>query len=749
MAANETSPIHHGKAVALRDLQANGFLVPEFMVISADCTSEELASRITAIVAQLGLPLAVRSSASVEDGSVSSFAGMFASYLNLSTAADVEVAVIQCRASVRAPSVYDYCRNHRLAANDVRMDVIIQRMIQPELAGVAFTINPVTGQEDIVIEATAGLGDELLSGRKSSLPADSPLLLKHSEKIIDSANRVAAHFGSPQDIEFAIQDDVIWLLQSRPITRIGTLGIKGEWTNANFREGGVSSSVCSPLMWSLYNLIWDSSLRNCLREIKLLSFDFVPGRMFFGRPYWNLGALKQCLTRIPGFVEREFDADLGIEVNYEGDGIRTPVTPWNLVRVLPSVFAIRKFLKRQMAVTTGFLNGGYEQSHRKYEIIPQASGHAFRTLVEEDYLQFETNYFRTIFALSLAKLEFKHFFPDVGFSALMSNLPEVRHTAPLRRIEQMVRAKSIDLKALLADFGHHYHIGLDIRHPRWDEDPEYVEFLLQQASAEVSPSPTIDASPDPGGYASAANGSRSPDHTPTRGSSHRDFEQAVDKAQSTLPVWKRVLFRRKLQQLRQLVWLREEMRDYSNRMYHLLRKYVLQIASERNIGDDIFFMTYQEIFVDDRSAIEQRRSTYNRFRNFTPPHEVGQSQSRRHSSAIASNRFQTTLYGLSASPGTVQGTARVVSTAKEAIQLPPGSILVCPHTDPGWTPALSRASGVITEAGGMLSHAAVLCREFRLPAVLSVPHVCSRIPDGSTVLINGDEGIIQLLNQGV
>lgn len=747
MVVNEPTAILHGKAAALRELQDNGFRVPEFAVVSADCTQEKLASQLDVIVAQLGLPLAVRSSASVEDGAKSSFAGMFASYLNLSTAAEVEEAVKQCRASVRTPSVVEYCRNRRIATNDLRMDVIIQCMIQPELAGVIFTINPVTGQDDIVIEATAGLGDELLAGRESSLPGDSSLLQQHSAKIIDAANRIAAHFGCPQDIEFAVQNDVVWILQSRPITRIGTSGINGEWTNANFREGGVSSSVCSPLMWSIYNLIWDSSLTNCLREIKLLSFNFEAGRLFFGRPYWNLGALKQCLTRIPGFVEREFDTDLGIEVTYEGDGIRTPVTPWNLMKVLPTVFAIRRFLKQQMAVTTGILNGGYEQSHRKYEFIPQDASHAFRTLVAEDYLQFETNYFRTIFALSLAKLEFKHFFPKAGFSALMSNLPEVRHTAPLRRIEQMVQTNCIDRVALLTEFGHHYHIGLDICHPRWDEDPEYVELLLQRASADAVPHAVTDSSHNLPGNTSAAHASNvTPNHVAARVSSGGVFEQAVDQAQSKLPAWKRFLFRRKLQQLRQLVWLREEMRDHSNRMYHLIRKHVLQIASDRKIGDDIFFMTYQEIFADDRSAIEQRRSTYNRFRNFTSPHEVGQSQLRHRSSAIASTRSETILHGLSASPGTVQGTARIVCTAKEAFQLPPGSILVCPHTDPGWTPALSRASGVITEAGGMLSHAAVICREFALPAVLSVPNACSRIPDGSSVLINGDEGIIQLVD---
>jgi rifampicin phosphotransferase len=230
-----------------------------------------------------------------------------------------------------------------------------------------------------------------------------------------------------------------------------------------------------------------------------------------------------------------------------------------------------------------------------------------------------------------------------------------------------------------------------------------------------------------------------------RCSSSGNYDQTLAQTLSTLAAWKRPLFRSKLARLRQLVWLREEMRDRSNRMYHLIRKYVLKIAADQELGDDIFFMTYPEIFTDDRSAIEGRRATYNRFRRFTPPNEVGRGLSTQWIQSVAKGS-QTILRGLSACPGTVRGTARVVRTAKEAVQLPPGSILVCPHTDPGWTPALSRAAGVIAEAGGMLSHAAVICREFALPAVLSVPSACTHIPDGTSVIVDGDEGVIRLLD---
>ena len=690
MQLSESTVSMRGKAATLQALSSNGFRVPAFSVVPAGCGAS-LSGRVSELIAELGLPLAVRSSASVEDGVAHSFAGQFESYLNLHDAEQVEAAINRCRVSLRTSSVEQYCQAHGIGTTDLRMDVIVQRMVQPELSGVAFTVNPVSGCEEVVVEATTGPGDELLAGRRSSLPDDSSFLREHRPEIEATANDIAEHFGCPQDVEFAVSDGVVWILQSRPVTCVSTTGISGQWTNANFREGGVSSSVCSPLMWSLYNLIWDSSLKSSLREIRLLSGDFEAGRFTFGRPYWNLGALKQCLAKVPGYVEREFDTDLGIEISYEGEGVQTPVTPRIVLRFLPTVFAVRRFIRRQIAKANELLNGGYER----------------------DYFQFETSYFRTIFALSLAKLDFRHFFPDVNFPALMSGLPDVRHTAPMRRIRQMVQQDNLDVAALQQEFGYHYHAGLDIRHPRWDEDPDYVESLARNPGMQSEPLSD-------------------------------QYQQAVAEELGSIVVWRRPLFRRKLTRLRQLVWLREEMRDCSNRMYHLIRKYVLKIADARGLGEDIFFMTYQEVLSDDCAAVEERRRTFRRFRNFTPPNEVGQSVVSRDKPSVGTGT-NGTLRGLSACTGAVRGIARVVRTATEAIQLPAGSILVCPHTDPGWTPALSRATGVVAEAGGMLSHAAVICREFSLPAVLSVPDACGRIPDGSMVVVDGDAGVIQLL----
>src|SRR5207245_1167387 len=137
-----------GKAAVLLELQAAGFRIPDFVVSPKDPA---------AAVGELGFPLVVRSSASVEDGRAASFAGQFRSYLNLGSLEQVHEAIRECRESLLLPSVAEYCRRNGIDPSSIRMDVIVQRMVEPELAGVAFTVNPVMGTEEVVIEACAGL----------------------------------------------------------------------------------------------------------------------------------------------------------------------------------------------------------------------------------------------------------------------------------------------------------------------------------------------------------------------------------------------------------------------------------------------------------------------------------------------------------------------------------------------------------------------------------------------------------------
>lgn len=695
-----------GKAGNLLRLKEAGLLVPDFVVSPED---------IGAAIHRLGFPLAVRSSASLEDGERDSFAGQFQSFLNLNSTEGVRAAVTACRDSASAPEVVAYCEQRGIDVRDLRVDVIIQRMIQPTLAGVAFGVNPTTGAEEVIIEACEGLADELLAGTQAALPADHHLVQRYRPMIEDAVRTTQIIFGCPQDIEFAIEDDQLYILQARPITRINFSSEIGEWTNADFRDGGVSAHVCSPLMWSLYQWIWDASLKQTLREIHLFRRDFEASRMFFGRPYWNLGEVKRCLERVPGYVEREFDTDLSVRVAYEDEGHRTQTNLFTIARALPTVFGIDRFFKLQMKAgetllarrTASLAVPKKTQDTLAACATTQATSTEFRNLIEHDYFEVESTYFRTVFAVSLAKLDFKMAFPECDYGPLVTGLPPLRHMEPQRRILQMKARGEGKLKALVREFRHHCRWGVDVIHPRWDEDMAFVESLFEM----------------------------------TFETSHRDtrtaFENAKADAISQLPRRQRAGFLRKLERLRRFVWLREELRDVSNQMYYLIRRQVLNLADQRFLGEDVFFMTWREIIEDDRRGINARRAVYESYRNFKAPNEIGRSANQ--ASAIGATEWQ----GIGASGGTVMGVARVAHTVEQAMQVEPGSILICPFTEPGWTPALSRVAAVVTETGGLLSHAAVICREFGLPAVLAFEAATSRIPDGAMIKVDGASGRIE------
>ncbi len=186
------------------------------------------------------------------------------------------------------------------------------------------------------------------------------------------------------------------------------------------------------------------------------------------------------------------------------------------------------------------------------------------------------------------------------------------------------------------------------------------------------------------------------------------------------------------------MWLREELRDLSTRMYYLIRRHVLEIARRRRLGDDIFFMAFQEILADDRSQVERNRAIYESYRNFKAPNEIG---SHYHCPGADSS---SDLCGMAAGAGTAEGTAYVAYSVAEAACIVPGNILVCPFTDPGWTPILCRAAGVVAETGGLLSHAAVICREFGIPAVLGVQGATRRLRHGQRIRVDGTLGIVQI-----
>ena len=295
---------------------------------------------------------AVRSSGSLEDLDELSFAGQYDTFLNV-TAGDVPSRIIGCYKSMFSEVILSYLLDKKLDITDLKMSVVVQEMVDADLSGICFTLDPATGEDKVMlIEVSEGLGENIVSGKTvpedyhydwyngCEVRRDNDNKFLSPEKVREAGetfSRIGRFFGYPCDIEFAVKDGELFILQSRKVTKINYSSITDVWTTADFKDGGVSANVCTPYMWSLYEYIWEYSLRKFIVDSKILRDDELPrklGEMYYGRPYWNLSAVKKTMSRIIGYKEREFDNEYGIQGNYEGDGQVTGVNPKTLSRML-------------------------------------------------------------------------------------------------------------------------------------------------------------------------------------------------------------------------------------------------------------------------------------------------------------------------------------------------------------------------------------------------------------------------------
>src|SRR3989344_946948 len=222
-----------GKAVNLGFLIHNGFNVPEGFCISTKINKidDKIKNEIISKFKSLKLRVAVRSSATSEDSKKSSFAGQFDTFLNIQNEKQLFNAIKKCKNSIKSDRAKIYLKNKKL--NNIKMAVIIQNMIDADYAGVIFTIDPVN-KKYILVEIAEGLGDKLVSGqitpdnyfvdRKTLKIKNKSVSFKFHNNIIKNLSKTALKiesvYNSPQDIEFAVKDNQIFILQSRPITTL-------------------------------------------------------------------------------------------------------------------------------------------------------------------------------------------------------------------------------------------------------------------------------------------------------------------------------------------------------------------------------------------------------------------------------------------------------------------------------------------------------------------------------------------------
>jgi len=843
-----------GKGYGLAQLQKEGLTVPEWFAVSPrgfedslngfqksafqNGDAQEILCALESLLIDSGVRreielalgelshngerFAVRSSALDEDSDDCSFAGQLESYLSVPAGAVPETVARVWRSGF-SERVLAYRSEHGPSSQPQKAPaVIIQRMINPHAAGVAFSADPVTGRTGtVVISAVAGLASGLVSGEtdsddyeldrsgrvmrrqkpESDSTRENARILNDQQvtRIGNAARLIARRFGRPQDIEWAISSDDLYILQTRPITTLANLpdpdAVRNIWDNSNITES--YSGVTTPLTFSFARCAYEGVYREFCRILKVSETNLAANDQIFshmlglirGRVYYNLLNWYRVLALLPGFtVNRRFmeqmmgvkeplpaDVSETLAAATIGDRIRDA---WNLAHMLMALvwnyFSLDRKIHRFHArlddalsdSTAGFAEMRIDELVAYYERL-------LRQLLRRWDAPLLNDFFTMIFHGLLR--QFCQNWLGEG-NQLANELVRVRggmiSVEPALRLREMA-AIVAERPALAAVFrwGNGTSCERAIR-----ENPElmakYDEYLQkfgERCLGELKlESKTLYDDPSPLLRSIGELASRTAITSAVDPDTDDDVVAAEQRAIKTLgpnPL-RRVFFSWILRNARERVRTRENLRFERTRVFGRVRRIFVEIGLRLYAMDrlehprDIFYLHVEEVlgFVNGTTVttelkqlialregeFQEFRATHapDRFETHGPVHHTTQFQPSRSSQApeVSGEGRQ----GIGCCTGIVRGRVRLVTDPHSA-SIPAGSILVAERTDPGWILLFPAAAGLIVERGSLLSHSAIVSRELGIPSVVSVPGVTKWLRDGDLVEIDGGKGTVRRL----
>jgi pyruvate,water dikinase len=739
-----------GKAARLRWLIANGERVPETWVIVPDETEDAVAGAVAADL-DPKRRYAVRSSANVEDGDEASYAGQFWTELDVA-AGEVPVVMQRVRASAASERVTAY-HDHIGAPRRISLSVMVQPMIHPVVSGVAFSRNPITGLNEVVVEAVEGRGDRLVDegvtparwihrwGSWVEQPHDGLLPEAVVTGIVADTRRLAADYGAPIDLEWVWDGERVWWVQLRPITGLEEVSI---YSNRISRE--VMPGIIKPLVWSvnvpMVNQAWVDLFTEAIgpNDIRPESL----ARSFAYRSYFNMGAIGDIFELL-GMPRDSLELLLGLPAGSDQPSFKPTPATMKLVPRLLRLLARKARYDRTLPAEVGAL----QTTYRKF------AGQDLEARSDSALLS------------DVAALQ------QIGVRAAYANivtplLANVHNSLLRRQLSRIgIDPESVDIAdtAALADVNPNIHLEeLRAQFNEWDEAT--IEAIRRDGVAAVPASllPGFEEFLDRFGHLSASGNDFSVppwretpdavivmvlDHAATHGAAGRiDWEEA----ESRLGAVRRPLLRRLRNRTRQFVEHRENVSFTYTYGYGIFRQYFLEIGrrlTSRGVLDeasDVMYLYLPEVrrALLDQSAdgeprrlVAARRREIESLRDVTMPEVIYGDDF----VPIRPDSSGGSLHGIPTSRGHHRGTLRVVSTTDEFTKVEPGDVIAIPYSDVGWTPLFARAGAVVAESGGMLSHSSIVAREYRIPCVVSVAGAM-RLPDGACVTVDGYAGSI-------
>lgn len=738
----------------------------------------ELEQEISECYVSLGhkTRVAVRSSATAEDLPEASFAGQQETYLNVLGEAALYIAIKKCFASLYSTRAVSYRKQTNFDTVNVMLAVVIQEMIESEVAGVLFTANPINQNKDqMMLNAAWGLGEAIVSGKvtpdiyiynklehhiSSKTLGKKELLIVYDEsgiqeittpakekeqfclnpkqaiEIFEMGLKIEEHYGCPQDIEWAIYKDTLYLLQSRPITTLNTT--TQQPTMLTKSERAVINNWIEHFPTPLYPLdiepcdIVDKAKSKVLQD---LGVSIEGGLQMDDQGIISLSTdrvhLRAGIVKMPfllhNFINYNINSSITINefqlITNELERIATS----DMIEL--SITALLEQLQHIMKLSEKIAYIRF-----RYNIFPsvvtskllQQTLHKIDQNLNEYDLLSNLQYKTWEMNVALSKLS-RHIQGDTELDAFI-NKQETMKNEDIAEIQIKFPRFWAQLQDFLDEFG-------------WKSSSSYYAFSSVSWNEDLT---TL--------FSMIKILMQCDDHVLTKDK----YTQIVAGIEKRFSVKKAAKLFKKIETIRAYHVHREQSLYLIEMCYGLARRIVLQVSSLLpdifEQPNDILFLTLAEVYALPSSICNdnQNNKKYNQNNNYA--HKIKQTiqlrktnrpQNEKLWSSLSFSRKledKDTLTGISGNRGITQGQVKKILSIQQFDKMQQGDILVCRYTDPSWTPLFILAGAVVSDTGGPLSHSAIVAREYNIPAVLGCGNATELLQDGDTIVVDGDTG---------
>ncbi|ABR35977.1 PEP/pyruvate-binding domain-containing protein [Clostridium beijerinckii] len=708
---------------------------------------------------------AVRSSALSEDSAQASFAGEFETVLNVKTDEEIQSAIYEVFSSRESERVKAYSsvqgmdRSHQIA-------VVIQIMIQSEISGVLFTADPITGShESMTGNFVFGLGEQLVSGEANAYPFnimrpkrkyEGPSeFKKYASELYKYAYKLEEEYGTHQDIEWAVSNGKLYILQARPITTLitgnpdtyewnDTLDGDFLWTNTNVGEA--MSDVFTPLSWSIIRALDEEQMT-------------IPGYYLFsgnicGRAYTNI---SYALSLYPAFGKdiKSLIKTMSEVFGQMPEEIEIPIYPFSKLGLIKGMapklkHRLKNIIKASNEIPE-HLNESPNLCRRMTETIKEVkTKEELIDLWKTEILPFNFKALwialaggRKMVIANKLKDELIKVAGIEDTNTLMSNFrgdSSLESLGPIIGISKIITGE-MNREEYRMKYGHRgpHEFELSIPHP--GEDETWLEKQIEEFK------------------------NSNTDVEKLLNKQHNQYEEALKRLKENFPK-EANHFEKKIVKVAEAARLRESVRSEWTRAFRVNRAFALKAGELTGMGNNIFFLYINEV-LDLLSGndlalnhIAVRKKNYEKYKSLPPlpsiirgrfdPFKWVKNSNRRvdyyDESMPITTQDSETLKGFAGASGIIEGVVHILTNPEEGENLKKGEILVASTTNVGWTPLFPKASAIITDIGAPLSHAAIVARELGIPAVVGCGNATTKLKTGDKVIVDGGHGVVQILN---